>query len=108
MRSALPSAAALLLAAACTAVPAGERATGAAPRPGPSAAASTTPVAAAFAPRAVTMAPGEGRLANVRQLTDGGENAEAYFSADGTRLIFQSTRDGRACDDPNWMRSSSA
>ena len=43
-------------------------------------------------------AAGERRLANVRQITDGGENAEAYFSADGTRLTFQSTRDGRACD----------
>jgi TolB protein len=42
--------------------------------------------------------PGERHLANVRQLTFGGENAEAYFSRDGGRLIFQSTRDGRTCD----------
>jgi TolB protein len=41
---------------------------------------------------------GEVHLKNVRQITDGGENAEAYFSADGKRLIFQSTRDGRTCD----------
>ena len=41
---------------------------------------------------------GERHLANIRQLTFGGENAEAYFSADGTRLIFQSTREGVACD----------
>lgn len=40
----------------------------------------------------------EPHLRNVRQLTNGGENAEAYFSADGRRLIFQSTRDGRSCD----------
>lgn len=40
----------------------------------------------------------EPRLANIRQLTFGGENAEAYFSPDGKRLIFQSTRDGVACD----------
>jgi Tol biopolymer transport system component len=40
----------------------------------------------------------ERHLANIRQLTFGGENAEAYFSTDGTRLIFQSTRDGVACD----------
>jgi len=40
----------------------------------------------------------EPHLRNIRQLTNGGENAEAYFSADGRRLIFQSTRDGRACD----------
>lgn len=37
-------------------------------------------------------------LSNIRRLTNGGENAEAYFSADGKRLIFQSTRDGRTCD----------
>ena len=42
--------------------------------------------------------PGEGHLRNIRQLTSGGENAEAYFSHDGKRLIFQSTRDGRTCD----------
>lgn len=42
--------------------------------------------------------PTERHLANIRQLTHGGENAEAYFSQDGTHLIFQSTRDGRACD----------
>jgi TolB protein len=33
----------------------------------------------------------ETRLRNIRQLTNGGENAEAYFSPDGTRLIFQKT-----------------
>lgn len=42
--------------------------------------------------------PGERHLANIRQITHGGENAEAYFSADGRRLTFQSTRDGRTCD----------
>jgi TolB protein len=42
--------------------------------------------------------PGERHLRNIRQLTNGGENAEAYFSADGRRLVFQSTRDGRSCD----------
>lgn len=41
---------------------------------------------------------GEKHLANIRQLTFGGENAEAYFSSDGKRLIFQSKRDGRGCD----------
>jgi len=35
--------------------------------------------------------PGETRLANVRQLTFGGQNAEAYFSFDGDWLSFQST-----------------
>src|SRR5260370_11669329 len=42
--------------------------------------------------------PQEKHLRNVRQLTFGGENAEAYFSSDGKRLIFQSTRDGHQCD----------
>ena len=40
----------------------------------------------------------EEHLRNIKQLTFGGENAEAYFSADGRKLIFQSTRDGRECD----------
>jgi TolB protein len=31
----------------------------------------------------------ERHLANVRQLTSGGENAEAYFSPDGRQLIYQ-------------------
>jgi len=38
------------------------------------------------------------RLSNVRQLTQGGQNAEAYWSPDGKRLIFQSTREPYACD----------
>jgi Tol biopolymer transport system component len=41
---------------------------------------------------------GERHLQNIRQLTNGGENAEAYFSFDGRQLIFQSKRDGRGCD----------
>ena len=41
---------------------------------------------------------GESRFEGIRQLTFGGQNAEAYFSFDGTELIFQSTRDGRECD----------
>ena len=42
--------------------------------------------------------PQEKHLRNMKQLTFGGENAEAYFSSDGKKLIFQSTRDGRECD----------
>jgi TolB protein len=38
------------------------------------------------------------RLANIKQLTDGGSNAEAYWSPDGKRLIFQSTRPPYDCD----------
>ncbi len=40
----------------------------------------------------------ETRLRNLRQLTFGGENAEAYFSPDGRHLIFQSARPGTPCD----------
>jgi len=40
----------------------------------------------------------EKHLHNIRQLTFGGQNAEAYFSADGKKLIFQSTRDNLKCD----------
>jgi TolB protein len=36
--------------------------------------------------------------ANVHQLTNGGSNAEAYWSPDGKRLIFQSTRGDVKCD----------
>src|SRR5215469_3142969 len=42
--------------------------------------------------------PQETHLRNVRQLTFGGENAEAYFSADGKKLIFQSTHGDVKCD----------
>ena len=42
--------------------------------------------------------PDEKHLRNIRQLTFGGENAEAYFSGDGKKLIFQSTRDNLKCD----------
>lgn len=41
---------------------------------------------------------GETRLINIRQLTFGGENAEAYFAHDGSELIFQTTREGVPCD----------
>src|ERR671917_200789 len=47
----------------------------------------------------------EKHLRNVRQLTFGGENAEAYFNGDGRQLIFQSKRDGRACDQIYTMRA---
>ena len=41
--------------------------------------------------------PQEKHLKNVKQLTNGGENAEAYFSFDGKRLSYQSTL-GHDCD----------
>jgi len=49
--------------------------------------------------------PKESHLRNIRQLTRGGTNAEAYFSADGKKLIFQSTRDPYKCDQIFSMNS---
>ena len=42
--------------------------------------------------------PGERHFKDVRQLTFGGENAEAYFGPDGKHLIFQATPRGAKCD----------
>jgi TolB protein len=68
----------------------------------PGAAGAALLLAAAKLPAADTAValrdPQERHLANVRQLTAGGQNAEAYFSADGARIIFQATRPPYACD----------
>ena len=40
----------------------------------------------------------EHHLKNVTQLTSDGDNGEAYFSWDGKKLIFQSSRGAYACD----------
>src|ERR1700674_803510 len=37
-------------------------------------------------------------LSNIKQLTFGGQNAEAYWAPDGKRLIFQATRKPAECD----------
>jgi Tol biopolymer transport system component len=42
--------------------------------------------------------PRETHLRHVKQLTFGGQNGEAYFSYDGKRLIFQTTREPYKCD----------
>ncbi len=52
----------------------------------------------ASAQTAVPRDPRERRLANLRQLTFGGRNAEAYFDWSGNQLIFQSTRPPFGCD----------
>ena len=46
----------------------------------------------------VTIFEGEKHFKNIRQLTFGGENAEAYFSHNADKLIFQSKRDDLQCD----------
>ena len=72
--------------------------------------ASTPPAtssSAAGPARSAALSPdsGERHLAGMRQITFGGENAEAYFSADGRWITFQSTRDGRTCDQQYTMRA---
>jgi TolB protein len=60
-----------------------------------------TPAAALKASQADTLAyPDETHLRNIRQLTFGGDNAEAYFSYDGKWLVFQKTyaKEGIPCD----------
>ena len=59
------------------------------------------PIALAFVFQAATVIPadsGEGHLANIRQLTFGGQNAEAYFSRSGRQLIFQRQEADSGCD----------
>ncbi len=79
-------------------------ATSGCPSPGTSPATPASPRVGADGPapqagaRTVPLEPREVHLANVRQLTFGGENAEAYWSFDSTRLIFQTTRKPFACD----------
>ncbi len=64
-----------------------------------------TALPAAPAPSPELALPGERHLRNVRQLTFGGENAEAYFSFDGKELVFQASPDGAACDQEYVMRA---
>lgn len=69
--------------------------------PTPKATQSPTPTPD---PTPVTEAPPDLRdarethLGPLTQLTFGGENAEAYWAFGGDRLIFQTTREGVACD----------
>jgi Tol biopolymer transport system component len=79
----IPALAAVLLTTACSTAPQ--------PDPAPPPQAERFPIARRADPR-------ERHLGNLRQLTDGGENAEAYFSFDGHHLIFQSTRPPFECD----------
>jgi TolB protein len=53
------------------------------------------------APNSVLVAPvsGEANLANVRQLTFGGQNAEAYWSADGKKISYQASLPGMPYPD---------
>lgn len=55
------------------------------------------PTPAPSTPPAPTAVPGETHLSDLKQLTQGGENAEAYWSFDGQQLIFQAHH-GEGCD----------
>ena len=75
-----------------------------APTPAP------TPVGEAAAGDSLLF-PGERHLRNVRQLTFGGNNAEAYWSPDGQQLIFQSdwaAINPQGCDQQFVMNASGA
>ncbi len=52
----------------------------------------------------------EKHFSNIRQLTFGGDNAEAYFSFDGPKLCFQSNNPtwGLQCDQIFWMNIEEA
>jgi len=95
MKSPMPVSAltlsALTVLAACVAA-CGPEAPEAEPAPEP---------AAAFQPTAGTpleLDAREGHLRNLRQLTFEGENAEAYFSPDGRKLVFQRKSPDGGCD----------
>ncbi len=49
--------------------------------------------------------PGETHFKSLKQLTFGGDNAEAYWSFDNTRLVFQVTNQawGDTCDQIRWF-----
>jgi len=64
----------------------------AAPPGGPGTASDTAPQVA------VAPEPDEIHLRNLHMLTFEGQNAEAYFSSDDRRLIFQATPRGAGCD----------
>jgi TolB protein len=72
---------------------------GCAPDAGDGATSETAgPLANLAAEGTVLVMEGESHFRNVRQLTAGGENAEAYWAFDGSRLIYQSRKPGTECD----------
>lgn len=86
----------VVLMGACAGRPGGEDSTA-----GSAVAGSAGSPAVAHAPE-----PGEeAHLADIRQLTFEGQNAEAYWSPDDARLVFQSTPDSIGCDQIFTMRA---
>lgn len=56
--------------------------------------------------KAVAANPAETHLTNLRQLTFSGQNAEAYWSADGKKLVYQTTFPGSGYPDEQIMAMS--
>ena len=100
MARALSGAALLLGVAGCTASEEpGEAGGSAATESRPEAWRGPTPPGDWTGALEVSPLPDEPRFAGLTRLTHGGTNAEAYFSAEGDRLIFQSTWPGVSeCD----------
>ena len=94
MKLRLPS---LMVGAAFAVLTAAACGSGAAPARAPSTPAGTAH-ATATPPMRDMREPNEVHLANVRQLTFGGDNAEAYWSFAGDQLIFQTNRAPYKCD----------
>src|SRR5499427_980597 len=59
----------------------------------------------ALVPAALLAQPLPRHFENLKQLTTGGSNGESYWSPDSKRIIYQSTRDGRACDQEYIMNA---
>jgi len=60
--------------------------------------AGATPIPSTAVVADSLIRPGETHFAHLWQITFGGENAEGYFSADGRKLIWQSTHGDWPCD----------
>jgi Tol biopolymer transport system component len=81
--------------------------TGCAQQPEAPAPAASVEAAPAL-PRIIEPDPRESHFGKLRMLTDGGENAEAYFSFAGGDLIFQATRPPYGCDQIFVMNADTA
>jgi Tol biopolymer transport system component len=62
-------------------------------------------IAAAEPTEGTALHPQETHFSAIRQLTFGGQNAEAYFSFDGQSIVFQATRPPYDCDQIFTMKA---
>ena len=74
----------------------------------PEAAKQVTTVKPPVAAQHELALPGESHLRNVRQLTFGADNAEAYWAFSGDRLIFQTNHAPYKCDQIEIMSAQAA